>query len=221
MLARGAGVRSIAVANEANAYQEVLKTLKSTGVLLLSDKLLPSVTTIVAGEPVTGSWWSHPRSHQIYAVASRLGDSGDVTTVKLVLGKVTFVHRRLWPALFVAARSRGAWQCEGLSPKAESLLAAVDHEGRLRMDEWSATQPDAAAWRRAAGELEERLLVHGFELHTERGAHTKALESWENWKKHSRMDGTMPDEGEARRSLENAADELSRGTGRRARLPWQ
>ena len=221
MLARGGGRRSIAVANQANAYQEVLKTLKRAGVLLLTDKLLPSVTTIVAGEPVTGSWWSHPRSHQIYAVATRLGDCGDVTTVKLVLGKVTFVHRRLWPALFVAARSRGAWQCEGLSSKAESLLAAVDNEGRLHMDEWSRRQPDAAAWRRAAGELEKRLLVHGFEVHTERGAHTKGLESWETWRERSRLDGTLPDEGEARRSLENAADRISRGTGRRARLPWQ
>ncbi len=206
---------------KANAYQEVLTTLKSAGVLLLSDKLLPSVTTIVAGEPVPGSWWSHPRSHQIYAVATRLGDCEDVTTVKLVLGKVTFVHRRLWPALLVVARSRGAWQCDGLSSKAESLLAEVDNEGQIRMDEWSRGKSDAAAWRRAGGELEKRLLVHGFEVHTERGAHTKALESWESWRSRVAMDGTMPGEGAARRSLEAAVEGISRGTRGKARLPWQ
>ncbi len=209
------------MASEANAYQEVLTTLKRAGVLLLSDKLLPSVTTIVAGEPVPGSWWSHPRSHQIYAVATRLGDCEDVTTVKLVLGKVTFVHRRLWPALLAVARSRGAWQCEGLSSKAESLLAEVDNAGRIHMDEWSRGKSDGAAWRRAGGELETRLLVHGFEVHTDRGAHTKALESWESWRSRVAMDGTMPGEGAAQRSLEAAVAEISRGAKRRARLPWQ
>jgi hypothetical protein len=53
----------------------------------------------IAGEPIRGSWWAHPRGHQIFAILGALGESPDILTCRLVDGKVTFVHRRLWPAL--------------------------------------------------------------------------------------------------------------------------
>jgi hypothetical protein len=60
---------------------------------------VPSVAEIVAGEPIRGSWWGHPASHQIYAVLNELADSPDVVRLRLLAGKVTLVHRRLWPSL--------------------------------------------------------------------------------------------------------------------------
>ena len=51
------------------------------------------------GEPVRGSWWSHPRSREIFAVTRAVRDSDDVLVCRLIDGKITFVHRRLWPAL--------------------------------------------------------------------------------------------------------------------------
>lgn len=60
---------------------------------------VPSLAEFIAGGPIRGSWWGHPKGHEIFAVTEALGESPDVLVCKLVDGKVTYVHRRLWPAL--------------------------------------------------------------------------------------------------------------------------
>ena len=60
---------------------------------------IPNVAELVAGEPIRGSWWSHPSSHAIFDALNVLADSPDVVRTRLVNGKVTLIHRRLWPAL--------------------------------------------------------------------------------------------------------------------------
>jgi hypothetical protein len=70
------------------------------GMLLQSARgPLPNVAALVAGEPITGSWWGHPKGHEIFNELEALDDSPDVVRMRLVNGKVTLVHRRLWPAL--------------------------------------------------------------------------------------------------------------------------
>jgi hypothetical protein len=70
------------------------------GMLLQSARgPLPNVAELVAGEPISGSWWGHPQAHAIFAALGSLDDSPDVVRMRLVNRKVTFVHRRLWPAL--------------------------------------------------------------------------------------------------------------------------
>ena len=60
---------------------------------------IPCVVDEIAGETVRGNWWSHPRSRTIFAATRAVRDSPDVLVCRLVDGKVTFVHRRLWPPL--------------------------------------------------------------------------------------------------------------------------
>jgi len=60
---------------------------------------IPSLVDEIAGEAVRGSWWSHPSSRAIFAATRAVRDSADVLVCRLVDGKITFVHRRLWPAL--------------------------------------------------------------------------------------------------------------------------
>jgi hypothetical protein len=60
---------------------------------------VPNVAEAIAGKPVAGSWWGHPKGKEIFRALSALGDSPDVRCFRLVDGKVTFVHRRVWPAL--------------------------------------------------------------------------------------------------------------------------
>lgn len=43
---------------ETVAYQEVWQTLEHYSLLLEADAQLPSLASIVAGEPVRGSWWA-------------------------------------------------------------------------------------------------------------------------------------------------------------------
>jgi hypothetical protein len=66
---------------------------------------IPNVAQLVAGETISGSWWGHPDSHEIFRVINTIADSPDVARMRLVNGKITLVHRRLWPALLrLAAR---------------------------------------------------------------------------------------------------------------------
>lgn len=60
---------------------------------------IPNLAEYVAGEPIRGSWWGHPSGHTIFAVLNQVRDSPDVLACRLFQGKVTLVHRRVWPAL--------------------------------------------------------------------------------------------------------------------------
>jgi hypothetical protein len=60
---------------------------------------VPCLATAVAGEPIRGSYWAHPKANAIFQCSRAIRDSADVLVCRLVGGKVTYVHRRLWPAL--------------------------------------------------------------------------------------------------------------------------
>jgi hypothetical protein len=77
-----------------------VKLVEKQGVVLASARgPVPSVAEAVAGEPIVGSWWAHPKGKAIFAALSEIDDSEDIRCFKLIDGKVTFVHRRAWPAL--------------------------------------------------------------------------------------------------------------------------
>ena len=77
-----------------------MATLIEHGMLLESARgPLPSVAELVAGERISGSWWGHPSSHAIFDAINALADSPDVVRTRLVNGKVTLIHRRVWCAL--------------------------------------------------------------------------------------------------------------------------
>ena len=85
---------------------EALAFIEERGVVLVSaEGPVPRLTEIIAGERIKGSWWGHPKSHQIFAILEAVTESEDVLVCRLVKGKITLVHRRLWPALVrLAAR---------------------------------------------------------------------------------------------------------------------
>jgi hypothetical protein len=60
---------------------------------------VPSLVDAVAGEPVRGNWWTHPQARTIFALTRAVREADDVLVCRLVDGKITFVHARLWPAL--------------------------------------------------------------------------------------------------------------------------
>ena len=85
---------------------EALAFVEEQGVVLVSAKgPLPRLIEAIAGEPIKGSWWGHPKSHEIFAILEAVTASEDILVCRLVKGKITLVHRRLWPALVrLAAR---------------------------------------------------------------------------------------------------------------------
>ena len=79
---------------------EALAFVEERGVVLVSARgPVPRLTEAIAGEPIKGSWWGHPKSHQIWTILEAVTESEDVLVCRLVNGKMTLVHRRLWPAL--------------------------------------------------------------------------------------------------------------------------
>jgi hypothetical protein len=80
--------------------KQALAFVEEHGIVLQSARgRVPSFAEFVAGERIRGSWWGHPQGKEIYRLAEAVVDSGEVLTCRLVDGKVTYVHRRLWPAL--------------------------------------------------------------------------------------------------------------------------
>jgi len=117
---------------------------------------VPSVAEAVAGEPIRGSWWGHPRGHDIFRALSELSGSPDIKCFKLVDGKVTFVHRRLWPALVRLAGELGP---ERLAEVRQEHTASGAHRNVVTpFPEWvpaevkrAAARLDEAAARAALG----------------------------------------------------------------------
>ena len=85
---------------------EALAFVEEHGVVLVSARgPVPNLAETIAGEPIKGSWWSHPKSHRIFAILEVVTESEEVLVCRLVKGKITLVHRRLWPALVRLAAS--------------------------------------------------------------------------------------------------------------------
>ena len=60
---------------------------------------VPSLAETIAGEPMQGSWGGHPKGDAIFVCSRAIQRSNEVLTCRLIDDKVTYVHRRLWPAL--------------------------------------------------------------------------------------------------------------------------
>ncbi|HEY2593857.1 MAG TPA: hypothetical protein VGK33_08145 [Chloroflexota bacterium] len=198
--------------------------LERFGLLLFSDPALPSLVGMIVDEPLRTSWWSHPRGHLIYEAMNRLDDDASVLSTKLVAGKVTYVHQRLWPALVTLATAREDWQLDGLSAGAAWLLGEVEAEGHVQTD--TVVLPNEARNGKrvadVARELERRLLVHATEFHTPSGAHAKVLQAWPRWAAEQGVPRTSPSAAQAKQALEEAAASLAADIeGGVAELPWR
>jgi hypothetical protein len=184
--------------------------------VLLHDAKFPSATACIAGETVRGSWWGHPKGKLIFETLARVED--DVAWAKLVAGKETLIHRRLWPALIALAGSRQAWQWRGLPVDARALLQRV-RRGPVRTDD-----PDRAHGRRlgsAATELQRRLLVRATSEHTASGHHARLLETWQAWGRRQGITRTkLPGTADAMRALSAPVLAWTGGARSPGLLPW-
>jgi len=190
-------------------FEDLLDRLQEYDLLLDVDPKFPSVTGLVAGDTGGRSWWTHPQAKQMYGLCCALGDHPDVLVVKLVSGKVTSIHRPLWPAIVAIGTAREPWQLEGLSTEAKALLKKTDG-GR---------QVEASG--DPVRELEARLLVHAMSVHTEGGFHVKIAQSWDAWAKSVRLRKVKLKPAEAKAQLESVVTRLNQQFGANGTLPWQ
>ena len=199
MCATGGPMRDAEVVRRGLAACSV--ALPEAGILVVQDATLPTVTTIVTGEPVRGSWWAHDQAHSIFDVLGAL--ESDTTGAKLVARKQTLVHRSRWPALAAVGGEGALWQYDGVGADARSVTDQVTASAMpARADTLTVTgaRPRADVVR----DVERRLLVHTDEVHTESGRHAKVLQSWASWAATVGLVGPLPDPDSARAAFEAA-----------------
>jgi hypothetical protein len=136
--------------------KEALDFVKRHGAVLESAKgTIPSLAQAIAGEPIRGSWWGHPKGNQIYMLLNDVSDSPDVVRCRLVDGKITLVHRRLWPALVKMA---SAFDSDRLSAVREEHTATGAHRmTTVKFPDWVSDDIHAAAKSISVAEAEEQL----------------------------------------------------------------
>lgn len=199
---------------------DILELIRSLGVLLETDQAFPSLATTVVGGPISGSWWAHPMANEVYLMSRELARHREVLVLKLLSGKSTYVHARLWPSLIAIATAREAWQLDGLHPYALALLDAAEERGRMTIDEFdgSRSRKETGAYARA---LEARLLVSGDDVHRPSGAHVKRIETWEHWAWRTGFpESVLPAPEEARREFDSIVARLNGNFSAEVKLPW-
>jgi hypothetical protein len=92
---------------------------------------VPNLAEAVARGPIRGSWWAHADGHKIFALTRAVRDWRDVLVCRVVGGKVTYVHRRLWPPLvrlasFIEPERLAALQ-EVHTPSGQHVLRTVPY----------------------------------------------------------------------------------------------
>ena len=88
--------------------KEALAFVERHGIVLQAARgPLPNLAEAIVGGAIERSWWGHPKGKEIFRAVKAICESPDVLVCKLVEGKITYVHRRLWPALIkLASRFR-------------------------------------------------------------------------------------------------------------------
>ena len=105
--------------------RQALAFVEKCGIVLESGRgPVPSLAATIAGEAIRGSWWGHPNGDAIFVCSRAIRNSKDVLTCRLIDRKVTYVHRRLWPAL---ARLSGNFKADRLAAIREIHTTAGKH----------------------------------------------------------------------------------------------
>jgi hypothetical protein len=188
--------------------KDLLERLQEFDLLLDTDPKFPSISGLVAGPSVRGSWWAHPQAHEMFGLACELRSHPDVMIAKLISGKVTLIYRPLWPAVFAVGTAREAWQMKALSKEAKGLLKKVDKEDQINVS----GDP--------VRELEAKLLVYSESVHTDRGFHAKQVQSWKSWADAAKLGDVDLTPEDAKSRLEQVVARLNKQFHSNGTLPW-
>jgi hypothetical protein len=106
--------------------KQAIAWMKKCGIAVESARAsVPSLAHVVAGGPIRGSWWAHPKGKDIFRLSRVIRRSPDVLVCRLVDAKITYVHRRMWPALVLLA---GRFSKQRLSALNEVHTSAGKHK---------------------------------------------------------------------------------------------
>jgi hypothetical protein len=106
--------------------KQAIAFVKANGIVLESGRgPVANLAEAIAGAPIRGSWWAHAKANTIFLCSRAIRESADVLVCRLVGGKVTYVHRRLWPAL---VRLAGRFDADQLAVIEEAHTPSGRHK---------------------------------------------------------------------------------------------
>jgi len=126
-----------------------LKFIEAHGVVLVAARgPVPRLVEAIAGEPIKGSWWAHPKSHGIFMALVRLAQRFTPQQLARIKQEHTasgkHVNRITGFPRWVPASVRAAAH-ELNDAEAERMLSAVFAHGRPRTAARRTTRPRARA----------------------------------------------------------------------------
>ena len=126
--------------------RQALAFVRKHGIVLASAKgPIVNLAQAIAGEPIKGSWWAHAKGHDIFALFQKIEASPDILVCRAVVGKITFVHHRVWPAL---VRLSHRFPRTHLAQVHQEHTQAGHHENRIvAFPDWVTRDIKAAADR--------------------------------------------------------------------------
>ena len=136
--------------------KQALAWVKKCGIAVESAHAsTPSLAQLVAGEQLKGSWWAHPKGNEIFRLSRAIRRSPDVLVCRLVDGKITYIHQRLWPAL---VRLAGRFSKHRLAAVKETHTPAGKHKLLITpFPEWAPKEVMRAAQKLTEKEAASQL----------------------------------------------------------------
>jgi hypothetical protein len=202
--------------NPAVMGKKILGLLEKDRILLLQDKVFPNIVTKIVGQSIAGSWWGHPLANPIYNGLQWLEDTPSVLVLKLISGKVTYLHESLFSDIYSIVVEPRDWQLKKLNEEDLKLLKYLSKKEKVSAEDRNVIELVKDP-KKSFVKLEKKLLVHSEEVHTATGKHVKEFRVWKN----SKISKSAPgDFLAAMKKIENLVDELSRPSGAKVKLPW-
>lgn len=155
--------------------KKIIKIIEQHGIFLQQDKTRDNLVSLITGEFLSSSWWNHRDSHTIFRILEELSESPQLTLCKAVSGKVTFIHHRLWTALYTIGICKETWQIKPLKKDEALLFQKIELNKKLE-------NPGKPVKR-----LEKLLLIHSLQVHSAAGKHITIARSWDDWAVENRV----------------------------------
>jgi hypothetical protein len=114
---------------------QAIAFVRKHGVVLESaNGPVPALVQAIIGSNIKGSWWAHPRGKEIFGITRAVRASDQILVCRLIAGKVTLVHQRLWPAL---VRCAERFRPEQVSQLVEEHMSSGKHASKqIPFPEW-------------------------------------------------------------------------------------
>ncbi len=137
-------------------FKNAVEFVKSHAVVLESGRgPVLNLAEAVAGKSIQGNWWGHPQGREIFAATREVRNSADVIVCRLIDGKVTYLHRQVWPAIVRLAEKFGTARLTAI--REEHRPTGKHQVVETPFPDWVPPEVQAAARRLSEEEAVRRL----------------------------------------------------------------